>query len=173
MFEAWVPLKGYDGLYMISNLGKIYHLKRKRLLSMSLRGGYNRVWLFDADKVKKQNSVHRLVGENFILNPLNKPEINHIKGIKKDNRVSEIEWCTRSENAKHASDLGLYPKICTKPRHLIDRDTRKMMKKVINTETGEIYESTKMASEKYGIKRSTLIHYLIGTRNNLTPLKYL
>lgn len=73
MFEAWVPLKGYEGLYMISNLGKIYHIKKKRLLSMSLRGGYNRVWLFNADKVKTQNSVHRLVGENFILNPLNKP----------------------------------------------------------------------------------------------------
>lgn len=167
------PLKGYEGLYMISNLGKIYHLKRKRLLSMSLRGGYNRVWLFDADKVKKQNSVHRLVGEMFILNPLNKFEINHIKGIKTDNRVSEIEWSTRLENQRHAKETGL---LRTDFKHTEEAKriiAEKNMKKVINIETGEIYESAKEVTERFGFKHSTMIHYLVGTRTNKTPFRYL
>ena len=81
----------------------------RKLTPVIDKKGYCRVKLRN-DKTRERDDflVHRLVGEAFIPNPDNLPEINHKRGIKTDNRVSELEWCTGKENMKHAIETGLY-----------------------------------------------------------------
>ena len=81
--------------------------------------GYLRVALYK-NKKRKQFSVHRLVAEVFLPNPLGKPEVNHKWGIKTDNRASELEWNTSSENQKHAYKNKL--KIVTEKQKAITKE---------------------------------------------------
>lgn len=119
MDEIWKSVKGYEGLYEVSNFGKLKGLKRtinqgkchrtweEHIVKFGVDGdGYFRTNLAK-DGVNKTVKVHRLVAEAFIPNPLNLPEVNHIDGNKQNNNVKNLEWCTRSENLKHAVKIGL------------------------------------------------------------------
>lgn len=98
--------------------------------------------------VRKTAKVHRLVAETFIPNPENKPCINHISGIKTNNRVDNLEWCTYEENNIHAVKNGLHKSLFYKenPRS----------KKVICIETNEIFKTITEASKKYNIHNSNI-----------------
>lgn len=116
--EIWKPIPGYEGLYEVSNLGRVRSIKyfnpannkiyiRTRVLKPSKHeNGYLRVGLCKNCKEKKFR-IHRLVGMVFISNPNNYLEINHIDGNKENNCVSNLEWCTREYNIKEACRLGL------------------------------------------------------------------
>ena len=108
----------YVGFYQVSNMGRVKSLKfysnankkyydRELILKQTKdKYGYMRVMLCK-DNRKYLFTVHKLVGKTFLDNPNNLPQINHINGIKTDNRVCNLEYCTAKENTNHAFKLGL------------------------------------------------------------------
>lgn len=91
--------------YYCDKKGNIF--SRKKKLKQSKRNGYLCVSLCNKGLCKTIN-VHRIIAGTFIPNPENKPQVNHINGIKIDNRVENLEWVTQSENAIHAIKKGLF-----------------------------------------------------------------
>ena len=114
--EVWKPIKDYEQLYEISNLGNVKSLKRSSkngrnskeriLCPLKSKEGYLTIVLFK-DKSKKRIYIHRLVAMAFIPNLNNLPQVNHINGDKTDNRACNLEWVTNSENQTHAIRNGL------------------------------------------------------------------
>ena len=105
MIEVWKDVKGYEGIYKISNLGRV-KTNKDRIRKGTVSHGYLRLLLWK-DKQYKSTSIHRLVAENFIENPMNKPYVNHIDGDKQNNHVNNLEWCTQLENVQHSIRTGL------------------------------------------------------------------
>ena len=109
MKEEWKPIKGYEGLYEVSNMGRVksLHYGKERIMSApNGSSGYRRVNL-SKQTTRKIKRVHRLVAEAFIPNPMNLPVVNHLDGDKHNNCVSNLEWCTNKENTNHAIKTGL------------------------------------------------------------------
>ena len=101
--EIWRKVQEYDG-YEVSNLGRLrsyLHAKQAYILKLDNCQRYSRIHLMQ-NKKGSRKMVHRLVAGAFIPNPLNKPQINHKNGSKKDNKVENLEWCTNSENQLHS-----------------------------------------------------------------------
>lgn len=123
--EVWKPVKGYEGLYKVSNQGRVRSLDRVikcvknnkeyeravkgKILSLPDNVEYAIIHLW-RDNKGENKLVHRLVAETFKGNPEGKPLVNHIDGDKHNNRASNLEWVTASENTQHAYDTGLIRK---------------------------------------------------------------
>lgn len=105
--EIWKNIKGYEGLYRVSNYGNVYSVKRSIVMKSKMFGrGYVGVCL-SKNSIKRNKYIHRLVIEAFSENRENKPCCNHKDGNKKNNYASNLEWSTYSENQQHAYDMGL------------------------------------------------------------------
>lgn len=101
------PICNYEDSYFISNSGNVFSVRARRFLNiLTDTSGYSYVSLNDGNKVKNI-SIHRLVASAFIDKENGKDFVNHIDGIKSNNNVSNLEWCTRSENEIHASKILL------------------------------------------------------------------
>ena len=161
--EVWKDIEGYEGLYQISNLGRVKRMYREiviqggfvkkpsikplncKILRQKIdRYGYP-VVILTKDKKRKDWTVHRLVALTFIDNPLNKPSVDHKNTIRTDNRVENLRWLTQKEQL---NDNKL-----SKERHLeVWRKNRKCIKRKVRCiTTGEEFESIKEASRKYNV----------------------
>ena len=124
MKEIWKDIIGFEGLYQVSNLGRIKSVERyvlntrwnikmhkqEIILKPSKnKKGYNLVAISKNNKLYSYQ-IHRLVAQAFIPNPDNKQQVNHKNGIKNDNRVDNLEWATPHENMKHAYKNNLISK---------------------------------------------------------------
>lgn len=111
MKEIWKPIKGYETLYKVSNLGNVKSIYYNRkgieyLVAQDLRRGYLRVALIK-NGIRKYYSVHRLVAEAFIPNPNNLPCINHKDENKQNNKMDNLEWCTHSYNKMYSAHKSI------------------------------------------------------------------
>ena len=167
--EIYKDVLGYEGLYQVSNLGNVKRFYKKHPNGIIIKPinngkGYYRVGLYK-NKKPKYYFIHRLVAYTFLENINNYPVINHINGSKDDNRLENLEWCTQSHNIRHAIKTGLI----VAPKG----DNSKLSRKIINIETGEIYNSTLSLSIKLGINKNTLKGWLGNQYPNKTSFRYL
>jgi hypothetical protein len=169
--EIWKDIKDYEGHYQVSNLGRVKSLarvvecrkdvfvnkKEKFLSHWDCGKGYRKVKL-SKDGIEKSMRVHRLVAETFLQNPELKLEVNHINGVKDDNRVENIEWCTSSENTIHALKNKL--KISQKgSKHGMSKLTEKDVLKI--RQIGKT-KTLKDISEIYNVDMSLISSVLLN-----------
>ena len=147
MEEIWKPVVGYEGLYEVSNLGRVRSLnyrntgKVKELISHDNGFGYLIVELRNSGN-RKTYSVHRLVAQAFIPNPDNLPEVNHRDLCKTNNCLLNLEWCSRKYNLE-------YSDICGRGRYPVLQFTK-------SGEFVKEYESLSDASRQTGIFKQNI-----------------
>lgn len=164
--EIWKEIVGEKN-YFVSNYGRI---KKNNLVLKLYDNRYMKVQVN-----AKLRVVHRLVAIAFIPNLENKPQVNHINGIKSDNRVENLEWCTAKENTNHALINGL--KIVEKGEKCFHYGKRgaetNRAKKVINVKTNIIYDCLKDAFLTTNYSYKNVSRQLTGERINKTNLRYI
>ena len=183
MSEEWKPVVGYEGLYEVSNMGRVKKLRSGKIAKLSrldnAHGGYLVLTLIkyvDGRRIARTGRVHRLVAEAFIPNPENKPCVDHISTDPIDNRVENLRWATYLENnrnpitwerhlAAHRTQ-EYHDKVTNQerkamyssPEHITKcrEGSRWHMKPVMCVETGEIWESIQAAHRSTGLNASTI-----------------
>lgn len=167
IIEEWRDITGYEGLYQVSNLGRVRSLDRYveskiicksfikgKILNTSFqKNGYVVITLSKSGK-RKQFKIHRLVAQAFISNFENKPEVNHKDGDKTNNCSDNLEWVTRKENNQHAFDTGLNNNHSKK---LTDDEIRTVRQEYIPYSRKY---STLTLAKKYKVSRPTISQIL-------------
>ena len=168
MQEIWKDIKGYEGLYQVSNLGRVKRLRfinkntnieKERIKSQKIRkDGYLEVALYKNGK-GKSIQVHRIVAKTFIPNIENKAQVNHIDGNKKNNNVSNLEWVLGSENMIHSA-------------RQLRNNVRKINQYDLDGRYLATYSSITIAGEINGIRESSIANVLAGRRNKAYGYKW-
>lgn len=115
MKENWKDIKGYEGLYQVSNLGRIkslefrnhkYNFQKEKILKPNKSGTCKYLAItLSKNKKRKRYLIHRLVAETFISNPYNFAQINHKDENKQNNCENNLEWCTRNYNMNYGTQI--------------------------------------------------------------------
>jgi len=165
--ERWLPIVGFDGLYDISNFGRIKSIQRvvfeksgkKKSVKeriVSIQQFPNKYLVCRLWKENKESNflVHRLVGAAFIENEQNKPEINHKYGDVEDNFYLNLEWATRSDNIQHSYDV-----LNRKPPCNMRGKFGKLhpnSKRIYCPTLGIYFESSRIAERELGISQGSI-----------------
>lgn len=154
--EIWKPVSNYQGIYEVSNFGRVKSLSREIIFKPALdRYGYYKIVLRHKG-IKKNTKIHRLVAETFLPKQHDRNYVNHKNGIKTDNSLSNLEWVSPKENTKHSYLTGL------RKGSLLGRFGKDHhMSKSINqlTKNNEIikkWESLKQVERELGFDTSSL-----------------
>lgn len=138
MKEIWKDVCGYENYYQISNYGQVKRKDSNYILKNQRKpNGYLYVSLY-ANKISSKKYIHRLVAEAFLSNDLKLAQVNHIDGNKKNNIVTNLEWCTQQENLLHAKNNNLINPTIENLKH----DS----KPVLRIEDYKIYKNVKAAA---------------------------
>lgn len=142
--ELWKKVSSNSN-YLVSNTGKVRRCGSDEDHSTKNTKGYLTIDLYSNGK-RSTKRVHRLVAEEFVPNPDNKPEVNHIDGNKHNNNASNLEWVSKQENCRHAWDNGL-----VKPSYGMlgksNPNSGRKGKPIRIIETGEIFDTLKDCEE--------------------------
>ena len=162
--EIWKRLNEH---YEVSNYGNVKSLRKNIILKPSIRPDGYYFLNVSGFRHRRTWKVHQLIAHVFLPNSENKPQINHKNGIKTDNRVDNLEWCTASENVRHSFDvLKREPTKCF-------GSSNKMSRKVIDNLTGKEFETIRSAALFLGLKDFTLSAMLSGRNKNKTNYSFL
>ena len=164
--EEFKDIQDYEGLYQISNYGRVKSLYKidknnhstpLKILRLYKHGtGDNQYLVVNLSNGGKEKVkyVHRLVAQTFISNPQDKPQVNHEDGCKFNNCVYNLQWCTNGENQRHALRNGL-----KKPATGLNcGNTRKVVQYTKNNEVVKVWDYITLASKKLNIKLSNIIN---------------
>lgn len=178
--EKWKDIKGYEGSYQVSNMGRVRSVDRiryasngKTMCKFFVKGQIlkpshtgkktrNNDGYLAVNLLQKTKRVHRLVAEAFIPNPDNFPVVNHKDGNTENNKVENLEWCTNEYNQKHAITHGLKPQGEEVINHKLSQrevdEIRRIYKK------GARGFGAKSLAKKYGVSDTTIRNILKGKK---------
>ena len=165
--EIWAWISGYEGLYQISNFGRVKSFPKRNfhgtiiLKPVIQKGGYLQVLLCKGGN-ERYFRVHRLVAQAFIPNPNNLPEVNHKFGNKFDNYVENLEWSTKSANIQHAFEMGLNPKGEAHHGAKLTDEQREEARRIVIK--GDRKFGVSALARKYGVHTATLYNVIYGRK---------
>lgn len=152
-------------MYYATKDGQIFSKKSNKFLKQNFdKQGYSRVSIYVGDYKSKTIKVHRLIAETYLSNEDYKLDVNHIDGNKENNSINNLEWVTRGENMRHA----FKNKLKTITQVQINLVKNRLSKKIINKETGIIYNSIKDAAKEMGYNYSQFKNNFNKKRKNNT-----
>jgi hypothetical protein len=175
--EIWKDIKNFEGLYQVSNLGRVKSLKREltdgriweeRILKTPLSSGYPCVSL-RLNNVYYKERVHRLVGHAFVNGYQDKYTINHKDGDKTNNEYSNLEWCSLSENIKHALRTGLN----NAPAKMHEANQKKTVQLNLNNQVLKVYDSARDAALAVNCPIQNITRVCRGERNSARGYKWI
>ena len=153
MDEIWRDIKNYEGLYQVSNLGRVKslnyrHTGREQILKpIKYNNDYLRINLWKNNKMKT-HTIHRIVAQTFLDNPNNYPCINHIDENKTNNNITNLEWCTHEYNNNYGTR--------------IQRTVESNSIPIYCLETNKIYKSAKECAKELKLSRENIVNILKG-----------
>ena len=157
--EVWEDIKDVEGLYRISNLGRVLSIRRNSILKpLSSHHGYMRIQLYKNGKMKVF-AIHRLVATAFIPNPHNYNEVNHLNENASDNRAVNLEWCSRKHNVNYGNRLYKFKKKVEQ----LDKNNN-----VIKT-----YNSLSEASKESGARQGAISNVCCGRAKTAGGYKWM